>query len=187
MPHGPHSPERPGGARNLATSRGQELIVQALTILLTITGVGATVNSCLETKFVALENEFESGIREIRGYLVDHLGRRVPDEVAEAETRDRIAIAILDGAGPDEWMVGGREYKRGDRASVDTWQLIRPVYPDGGRTDPNSECSIEEGGEMTVHGFLRGRDEALVEYRVDGLTIGEPCETGTFFFSQLVD
>ena len=37
-------------------------------------------------------------------------------------------------------------------------------------------------GTLTVRGFSKERNEALVEYRVQGETGGTPCETGTYFF-----
>ena len=142
-----------------------------------------TIESRLDARVDALGSVLLAQIGEIRGYLVTHIGGHDPDEVAAAEESDRDAAAIRDGAGPDEWrLVDGTRVPRGHTIDVVDWRWVRQVYPNMDRTDPDAVCGIDQRGKLTIRGFSRERDAALVEYTTSAETGGTPCETGTFFF-----
>ena len=94
---------------------------------------------------------------------------------------DRRARAVL-SAEPIQGPPPSTSISQDDVFYVDAWRWVDVVFPDGNRDDPEASCGIMPPGTLTVRGFSKEHNEALVEYRVEGETGGTPCETGTYFF-----
>ena len=112
-----------------------------------------------------------------------------------AEEADLQARSIIDGNGPDRWPVaGGREIQRGNVLYLRGGDLTDIVYPNNDRGDEGGLCLLEERARLTVRGFSRERNAALVEYTpLSEADSGEEdddqedsffrlCTSGTHFF-----
>ena len=95
---------------------------------------------------------------------------------------DRRARAVLSAERFQGPLLPGTSIPQDGVFYVDAWRWVDVVFPDGNRDDPEASCGIMPPGTLTVRGFIEERNEALVEYRVQGETGGTRCETGTYFF-----
>ncbi len=104
------------------------------------------------------------------------------------EALDRDAQAILDGAGPKEWVPGERTWKAGDVVYVDDSEWVEEVFPKLDRPDDSTSlgtCILKPKGKLTVRGFSSKQRSALIEYTAPGDGGGTACDTGVYFFYSL--
>ena len=181
-----HYIPRPASAQNVT-------FINWVGVMLAAAGVAIALLGYQSAQINNLRSDVIGEGRESREYFVNHLSEHGVDAVAAADLAaaailDRDAVAILEGAGPDEWPLSSdRALNVAEELSVDSWKIVQPVYPDGDRLRPDVVCGIDEHGKLIVRGFSREREAALVEYLTGEETAGVPCETDTFFFYLLSD
>lgn len=169
-----------------------EYIINWLGVSVAIIGTGVGSIGYVTSRYDNLRDDVVGVARETRQYFVQHVSEHVAGADAvdadAAAAIDRDAVAILEGAGPETLeLTDGKIASVADEFSVDSWKIVRPVFPDGDRLRPDAICGIDEHGRLVVRGFSREREAALVSYSTDEDTAGVPCETDTFFFVRDFD
>ena len=101
---------------------------------------------------------------------------------------DADAKAILDGAGPKDRKVIGRNWAKGNVVYVNKFERIEQVFPHGSREkfEDSDRCNLKLRGKLTVRGFSVKRKSVLVEYTPpSGDGRGTSCNVGTYFFYRI--
>jgi len=106
--------------------------------------------------------------------IVDH----IKDKSEEAK-------AILDGAGPKEYKVVNRTWKVGDSVYVDEegteWvDVLNVKDPEKAEDD---SCIMSLKGKLTIRGFSKRRQSALIEYTAPPDSGG--CSSSVYFFYRV--
>jgi hypothetical protein len=94
----------------------------------------------------------------------------------KARDRDKEAQALLEGAGRQEWKIGGRTWRIGGVVYANGWKWVEEVFPKTQRRQDSSSCAIEAGGRLTIRGLSVTRHAALIEYQSPGPSEGTPCD-----------
>ena len=113
---------------------------------------------------------------------------RTPTDIkSHISALDKDAAAILrDGAGPREWQTAEETLRVGDVFYVPAWVWVDQVFPhrESSRTEDKS-CVLKAKAKLTIRGFSRERNSALVEYTAPGDAAGSSCGTGTLFYYRV--
>ena len=151
------------------------------------TGAAALVVAIITLVYAmisGMRTDVSAVVSEMRGYFVDHVADH---EVVSPDEMDAEAASILDGASPESWTLMGNVVSIDDSFAVSAPALVEQAFPNRDRGGPIVECSVHEGGVLTVRGFSEERNAALIEYSTDAPTGGTPCESGIYFFFRPAD